>query len=114
MILNLIFNYKNDGVNSQFSCNEKIGILFFCRTLSILKENFAPFSASSSKPHKLSSTNILNLAEGCCQISELLKVQLLSGMDKISLRKEIDVTGLEMKTVAEKNAEQVNYLFVYY
>lgn len=51
--------------------------------------------------------NIIDLAEGCCQISELLKVQLLSGMDQISLRKEIDVTGLEMKTIAEKNAEQV-------
>lgn len=53
------------------------------------------------------STNIIDLAEGCSQLSELLKVQLLSGMDQISLRKEINVTGLEMKTVAEKTAEQV-------
>ncbi|XP_033215360.1 golgin-45 [Belonocnema kinseyi] len=77
------------------------------RTLSILRENFAPIGASSSKRHELASMNIIDLAEGCCQISELLKVQLLSGMDQISLRKEIDVTGLEMKTIAEKNAEQL-------
>jgi hypothetical protein len=28
-------------------------------------------------------------------------------MDKINLRKEINVTGLKMKTTAEQNAEQV-------
>ncbi|XP_043478603.1 golgin-45 isoform X2 [Leptopilina heterotoma] len=77
------------------------------RTLSILRENFAPSGASTSKRHELASTNIIDLAEGCSQLSELLKVQLLSGMDQISLRKEINVTGLEMKTVAEKTAEQL-------
>lgn len=75
--------------------------------MSILRENFAPSGASTSKRHELASTNIIDLAEGCSQLSELLKVQLLSGMDQISLRKEINVTGLEMKTVAEKTAEQV-------
>lgn len=77
------------------------------RNLSILRENFDPISTVSYKRHELPSTNIEDLAEGCCQLSEILKVQLLSGMENINLRRELNVTGLEMKTLAEKNAEQV-------
>lgn len=61
----------------------------------------------ASRRHELSSTNIQDLSEGSCQLAELLKVNLLSGMDKVDLRREINVTGLEMKTTAEKNAEQL-------
>lgn len=78
----------------------------FCfRTLSILRENFDPVGAA--RRHELPSTNIIDVTEGCCQLAELLKIHLLSGMDKIDLRREINTTGLEMKTIAEKNAEQV-------
>ncbi|XP_008202932.1 golgin-45 isoform X2 [Nasonia vitripennis] len=75
------------------------------RTLSILRENFDPVGAA--RRHELPSTNVIDLSDGCCQLAELLKVHLLSGMDKINLRKEINITGLDMKTTAEKNAEQL-------
>ncbi|KAJ8667141.1 hypothetical protein QAD02_008803 [Eretmocerus hayati] len=75
------------------------------RTLSILRENFDPIGAS--RRHELPSTNVIDVTNGCCQLAELLKVQLLSGMDKIELRKDIDFTGLEMKTISEKSAEQL-------
>lgn len=79
--------------------------------MSILRENFDPVGAS--RRHELPSTNIIDLSDGCCQLSELLKINLLSGMDKIELRKDINIIGLEMKTMAEKNAEQVkNYIFL--
>lgn len=61
-----------------------------------------------SRRNELPSTNVIDLSQGCCQLSETLKVQLLSGMDKVKLQKELNITGLEMKTLAEKNAEQVN------
>lgn len=81
------------------------------RTLSILRENFDPVGTMSFKRHELPSTNIVDLGEGACQLSEILKVQLLSGMDHLSnLQREINVTGLEMKTMAEKNAEQVGMM----
>lgn len=47
------------------------------------------------------------MAEGCCQLSELLKIKLLSGIENLDLKREINTTGLEMKTIAEKQAEQV-------
>lgn len=77
----------------------------FSRTLSILRENFDPVGAA--RRHELPSTNIIDISDGCCQLAEILKVHLLSGMDKIELRREINTTGLEMKTTAEKSAEQV-------
>lgn len=61
----------------------------------------------SNRRHELPSTNIVDLSDGSCQLAEILKVQLLSGLDKINLRKELNIVGLEMKTIAEKNAEQV-------
>ncbi|XP_011503145.1 PREDICTED: golgin-45 [Ceratosolen solmsi marchali] len=75
------------------------------RILSILRENFDPVGAA--RQHKLPSTNIVDLSEGCCQLTELLKVHLLNGMGKINLNKEINITGLKMKTLAEQNAEQL-------
>ncbi|XP_015584712.1 golgin-45 [Cephus cinctus] len=77
------------------------------RILSILRENFDSVATVSNKRHELPSTNIIGLTEGCCQLAEILKVQLLSGMDKVHLRKEINITGLDMKTLAERNAEQL-------
>ncbi|XP_048504990.1 golgin-45 isoform X2 [Athalia rosae] len=77
------------------------------RTLSILRENFDPVGTVSNRRHELPSTNIIDLAEGSCQLTEILKVQLLAGMDKINLRKEMNIVGLEMKTIAERNAEQL-------
>lgn len=77
------------------------------RTLSILRENFDPVGAASCKRHVLPTTNIIDLTQGCCQLAEILKVQLLSGVENINLQKEINITGLEMKTVAEKTAEQL-------
>ncbi|XP_031841549.1 golgin-45 isoform X2 [Nomia melanderi] len=77
------------------------------RTLSILRENFDPIGAASSKRHELPSTNIVDLAQGCCQLAEILKVQLLSGVENIHLQKELNTSGLDMKTVAEKTAEQL-------
>ncbi|XP_017886652.1 golgin-45 isoform X2 [Ceratina calcarata] len=77
------------------------------RTLSILREKFDPVGAVSCFRHNLPSSNIIDLAQGCCQLAETLKVQLLSGVQNINLQKEIDITGLEMKTLAEKTAEQL-------
>ncbi|KAK9307677.1 hypothetical protein QLX08_002083 [Tetragonisca angustula] len=77
------------------------------RTLSILRENFDPVGTVSCKRHELPSTNIIDLAQGCCQLAEILKVQLLSGLENLNLQKEINVTGLDMKTLAEKTAEQL-------
>ncbi|XP_076645720.1 golgin-45 [Halictus rubicundus] len=77
------------------------------RTLSILRENFDPVGAASSKRHELPSTNIIDLAQGCCQLAEILKVQLLSGVENIHLQREINTTGLDMKTLAEKTAEKL-------
>ncbi|XP_076752804.1 golgin-45-like [Xylocopa sonorina] len=77
------------------------------RTLSILRENFDPIGAASYKRHELPSTNIIDLAQGCCQLAEILKVQLLSGIENINLQREINITGLDMKTLAEKTAEHI-------
>ncbi|XP_043255887.1 golgin-45 [Colletes gigas] len=77
------------------------------RTLSILRENFDPVGAASYRRHELPSTSIIDLAQGCCQLAEILKVQLLSGVENINLQREINTTGLDMKTVAEKTAEKV-------
>ncbi|OAD53661.1 Golgin-45, partial [Eufriesea mexicana] len=77
------------------------------RTLSILRENFDPVGTVSRKRHELPSTNIIDLAQGCYQLAEILKVQLLSGVENINLQKEINITGLDMKTFAEKTAEQL-------
>lgn len=77
------------------------------RILNILLENFDPIHAASYKRHALPSTNIIDLAQGCCQLAEILKVQLLSGMENTISNKEIDVTGLEILTLAEKRAEQL-------
>ncbi|KAK0174135.1 hypothetical protein PV328_007244 [Microctonus aethiopoides] len=77
------------------------------KTLVVLRENFDPIGTLTFKNNKLQSTNIVDLSEGCCQVAEILKVQLLSGMENISRQKEINTTGLEMKTIGEKNAEQL-------
>ena len=77
------------------------------RTLSILRENFDSVGKVTCKRHELPTTNILDLTQGCCQVAEILKVQLLSGVENISLQREINITGLDMKTLAEKTAEQV-------
>ncbi|XP_043289850.1 golgin-45 isoform X2 [Venturia canescens] len=77
------------------------------RTLSILRQNFDPIGSMSFKRHELPSTNIVDLVEGSCQLAEILKVQLLSGMDNVPVQREVNVTGLEMKTMAEKNAEEM-------
>lgn len=77
------------------------------RTLSILRENFDPVGAASSKRHELPSTNIIDLAQGCCQLAEILKVQFLSGVENVHLQREINITGLDMKTLAEKTAEKL-------
>ncbi|KAL2739177.1 golgin-45 [Vespula maculifrons] len=77
------------------------------RTLSILLESFDPVRAASYKRHALPSTNVIDLAQGCCQLAEILKVQLLSGMLNTISNKDINITGLEMQTLAEKNAEQL-------
>ena len=86
---------------------------FSFRTLSILRENFDPVGTVSCKRHELPSTNIIDLAQGCCQLAEILKVQLLSGLENLNLQKEINVTGLDMKTLAEKTAEQVSVYFIF-
>lgn len=77
------------------------------RTLSILREKFDPVGAASCYRQELPSSNIIDLAQGSCQLAETLKVQLLSGVQNINLQKEIDITGLEMRTLAEKTAEQL-------
>ncbi|XP_066599248.1 golgin-45 isoform X2 [Prorops nasuta] len=77
------------------------------RTLSILRENFVPAGIVCSKKHELPTTNVIDLAQGCCQVAEILKVQLLSGMSNIDLQKDINVTRSEMRTIAENAAEQL-------
>ncbi|XP_071856299.1 golgin-45 isoform X2 [Bombus fervidus] len=78
------------------------------RILSILRENFDHVGTVSCKRrHMLPSTNIIDLAQGCCQLAEILKVQLLCGVENITLQREINITGLDMKTLAEKTAEQL-------
>ncbi|XP_046741068.1 golgin-45 isoform X1 [Diprion similis] len=77
------------------------------RTLSLLRENFDSVGTVSNQRHELPSTNIVDLSQGSCQLAEILKVQLLGGLDKIHRRREINIVGLEMKTLAEKHAEQL-------
>lgn len=77
------------------------------RILSILRENFDHVGTASCKRHVLPSTNIIDLVQGCCQLAEILKVQLLCGVENITLQREINITGLDMKTLAEKTAEQL-------
>lgn len=77
------------------------------KSLCVLRESFDPVGAASSKKHELPSTNVIDLAQACSHLAEVLKVQLLSGVDNINLQKDINITGLEMKTVAEKAAEQL-------
>ncbi|KAL6428753.1 hypothetical protein ACFW04_007964 [Cataglyphis niger] len=76
------------------------------RMLTILREKFDPIGTSSKK-HELVSTNIIDLAQGCCQLTEILKGSLLSGIPDSELRKEINIIGLDMKTLAENNAEKL-------
>ncbi|CAK9807307.1 Blzf1 [Anthophora plagiata] len=82
-------------------------ILKTYRILSILRENFDSVGAVCCRRPELLSTNIIDVAQGCFQLAEILKVQLLSGVENIHLQKEINITGLDMKTVAEKTAEQL-------
>lgn len=79
--------------------------------LTILREKFDSIGTTSGKKHALVSTNILDLAQGCCQLTEILKVTLLSGVPDSKLQKEVDVIGLGMKTLAESNAEKVSQNF---
>lgn len=76
------------------------------RMLTILREKFDPIGISVKK-HELTSTNIIDLAQGCCQLTEILKVSLLSGIPEAELQKEINIIGLDMKTLAENNAEKL-------
>lgn len=82
---------------------------YFFRMLTILREKFDPIGISGKK-HELVSTNIIDLAQGCCQLTEILKGSLLSGIPDSELRKEINIIGLDMKTLAENNAEKVRLL----
>ncbi|XP_014235177.1 golgin-45 [Trichogramma pretiosum] len=75
------------------------------RNLSILRENFDPIGAARGP--ELSSTNVMDLTNKCQQLSESLKTQLLSGMENIILKKEVNTDGLETKTISEKKAEQL-------
>lgn len=75
--------------------------------LTILREKFDSIGTTSGKKHELASTNIVDLAQGCCQLAEILRVSLLSGIPDSELRKELNITGLDMKTLAENNAEKV-------
>lgn len=77
------------------------------KILSILRENFDPVATVTCKRHELLSTNIIDLTQGCFQLAEILKVQLLNGVENINLQREINITGLDMKTLAEKTAEQL-------
>ncbi|XP_011301340.1 golgin-45 [Fopius arisanus] len=77
------------------------------KTLCLLRENFDPVGTMSFKRHELPSSNVIDLADGCCQVAEILKVQLLSGVEEYRLRKEVGITGLEMTTAGEKKAEEL-------
>lgn len=76
------------------------------KLLNLLRQNFDPVGAMSFRRHELPTTNILDLSEGCYHVSEVLKVQLLSGMEHISLQKNIDTIGLDTKTTGEKNIDK--------
>lgn len=78
-----------------------------------MRENFDHVGSVSCKRHVLPSTNIIDLVQGCCQLAEILKVQLLCGVENITLQREINITGLDMKTLAEKTAEQVSFHFIF-
>lgn len=77
------------------------------RMLTILREKFDTIGTTSGKKHELASTNIIDLAQGCCQLSEILRFSLLSGIPDSKLQKELSITGLDMKTLAENNAEKL-------
>lgn len=77
------------------------------KMLTILREKFDPIGRTLGKKHELASTNIVDLTQGCCQLTEILKVSLLGGLPDFELQKEIDITGLDMKTLAENNAEKL-------
>jgi len=77
--------------------------------LTTLREKFDPVATTFGRKHELTSTNIVDLAQGCCQLAEILKVNLLSGIPNSELRKEIDLIGLDMRTLAENNAEKVRF-----
>lgn len=77
------------------------------RMLTILREKFDSIGTTSGKKHELASTNIIDLAQGCCQLAEILRVSLLSGIPDSKLQKELNITGLDMKTLAESNAEKL-------
>jgi hypothetical protein len=83
--------------------------LCFSRMLTTLREKFDPVATTFGRKHELTSTNIVDLAQGCCQLAEILKINLLSGIPNPELRKEIDVIGLDMRTFAENNAEKVRF-----
>lgn len=87
----------------------QINKFYSFRMLTILREKFDPIGISVKK-HELTSTNIIDLAQGCCQLTEILKVSLLSGIPESELQKEINIIGLDMKTLAENNAEKVGLL----
>jgi len=84
-----------------------ISNLYLNRILTILREKFDSIGTTSGKKHKLASTNIVDLAQGCCQLTELLRVNLLCGIPDSELQKKLNISGLDMKTVAENNAEKV-------
>ncbi|XP_018315510.1 golgin-45 isoform X2 [Mycetomoellerius zeteki] len=77
------------------------------RMLTILREKFDSIGTTSGKKHELISTNIVDLTQGCCQLVEILRVSLLSGIPDSELQKELNITGLDMKTLAENNAEKL-------
>lgn len=78
--------------------------------LTILREKFDAVGTTSGKKHELAGANILDLTQGCCQLAEILKVSLLSGIPDSELQKEINTIGLDMKTLAENNAEKVRVI----
>ncbi|XP_018338917.1 PREDICTED: golgin-45 isoform X2 [Trachymyrmex septentrionalis] len=77
------------------------------RMLTILREKFDSIGTTSNKKHELVSTNIVDLTQGCCQLVEILRVSLLSGIPDSELQKELNITGLDMKTLTENNAEKL-------
>ncbi|XP_020281880.1 golgin-45 isoform X2 [Pseudomyrmex gracilis] len=77
------------------------------KMLTILREKFDAVGTTSGKKHELAGANILDLTQGCCQLAEILKVSLLSGIPDSELQKEINTIGLDMKTLAENNAEKL-------
>ncbi|KAK7789208.1 hypothetical protein R5R35_009626 [Gryllus longicercus] len=56
----------------------------------------------------LPSSNVLDLSAGCQRLGNVLKLQLLgSGLAIHTTAGEPDLTGLDMRTLAEKNAENL-------